>query len=185
MNYGKERNLKWPWHNSLFIVHPSTKGFSLVETLFYVIILSFSLFVVSETVLVMVRSVKNLHADERAAQDGAAVLSRIAREIHNADSITDAESSFAVHPGRLLLHTTDAVGAARTVEFYVSSGALMLRENGVLAGALTGAETSVKNLVFRKIVTPRSIGVKTELTIQGAASTTRAFYTTSVLRNSY
>lgn len=175
--------------NSVFILHTSSpRGFSLVEMLFYMAILSIALLAVTQTLIVMVRSYGNLRAAHRIEQDAGLALERMLREARDASDITDAESVFGSHPGELFLTTTTAAGAARTVEFYLLNGQLMLKEDGAVTGALTGTKTTVTNLIFRKITTARSKGVKIELTMTsgaGSALKTEIFYGTAVLRDSY
>lgn len=163
-------------------------GFSLVEMLFYVALLSLALLVVTQTLLVMIRSYGNLRATQHIEQDGGFSLDRIVREIRDASEVTDAESVLGTNPGELFLVTTNAVGASRTVEFYIENGQIMLREDGTPVGSLTGTKTTVTNLVFRKITTTRSKGVKIEMTIEsgsGTANKSKNFYGTAVLRDSY
>jgi len=160
-------------------------GFSLIETLFYVALLSFALLIVSQTVLMMLRSAERLRASAHLAQDAGASLARLTREIRGATSITDATSVWSANPGALALQTTDVGGAAKTVAFKVLNGALYLFENNLSSGALTGSSTVLTNFVFRKIPTTESTGVKIEMTLRstvGAASSTESFYSTVVLR---
>ncbi|MEK7208221.1 MAG: prepilin-type N-terminal cleavage/methylation domain-containing protein [Patescibacteria group bacterium] len=169
-------------------VKSSVSGFSLVEMLFYIAILSFSLLAVTETLITVTRSYGVLRAALHIEQEAAFALERMAREIRDANDINDAESVFNAHPGELFLVTTNAAGAARTVRFYLDNGKLSLKENGVATGAQTSAKTSVSNLVFRKITTARAKGGKVELTMQaGAGQTARSerFYATAMLRDSY
>lgn len=188
MNYAKERKLNMPRHNSVFSIHNSTRGLSLVETLLYVALLALSLLVVMQTLLALTRSFAVFRAAARIEQSAALSLERVVREVRDAQSISDAESVFGAHPGRLLLNTTTTTGAARTVLFSVSGGALMLTEDGAITGSLTGSTTNVSNLVFRKVTTGRSTGVKIEMTLSagsGFAARSENFYVTAVLRDSY
>jgi len=176
---------------SLFLNAKSYKlkaGFSLVEMLFYVAILTLSLIAVTQTLLVVTRSYGVLRNAQHIEKESAFSLERMLREIRDASDIDDAGSTVGSHPGVLSLRTTDAFGAARTVEFSLVSGKLSLKENGAMTGALTGTSTSISNLVFRKITTPRSKGVKIEMTMQaGSGHTARSedFHGTAVLRDSY
>lgn len=163
-------------------------GFSLVETLFYVALLALSLLVVMQTLVVLTRSYTTFRDAERIERDAALSLERMVREVRGANNIADAGSVFGVHPGRLRLNTTTAAGGTRTVEFSVSGGALLLTEDGAALGALTSSTTNVSSIVFRKITTARSQGVKIEMTLTAgsdAAARSENFYATAVLRNSY
>ncbi|TSC57915.1 MAG: Uncharacterized protein Greene041679_225 [Parcubacteria group bacterium Greene0416_79] len=162
-------------------------GFSLLETLIYLALLSFALLAVTETLVAITRSYAALRAGARIEADGTLGMERLLREIRNAQSV-DAASLLGVHPGMLRLKTTTASGAPQTLEFYAESGRLYLKENGVVAGPLGSVETTLTNIVFRKIETQRSQGVKVEMTLgSGAGSAARSenFYATAVLRDSY
>lgn len=164
------------------------RGFSLVEMLFYVALLSLALVAVMQTIVVVTRSYTVLRAAQHIEQESAAALERMLREARDAHNTADAGSTFGAHPGRLFLNTTSGSGSARTVEFYLDSGKLALKEDGAMTGFLTSSTTNIQNLVFRKITTTRSQGVKIELTMQsgvGHAARSENFYGTAVLRDSY
>lgn len=186
MNYTKKKNLiVGLFHDSCSMFH---RGFSLVEMLFYVVILSFSLLAVLQTLIVLTRSYGILKNVQSIEQESAFSLERLVREVRNANAIDDVGSTFGTTPGKLLLNSTDVSGTARTVEFSVVGGKLSLKENGVVTGVLTSSSTAVTNLVFRKITTTHSKGVKMEMTFtsgSGLSARTENFYTTAVLRDSY
>lgn len=188
MNYAKEQRLKRLRHNSGFIIHNSESGFSLVEMLFYVVILSLSLIAVMQTLMVLTRSYGVLRSVQRIEREASTAMERMIREIRDANDIDDAGSVLGTNPGELLLRSTDSSGTARTVEFYLDGGKVSLRENGVVSGLLTTAKATVSNLVFRKITTTNSKGVKIEMTIttgSGPSAQSENFYATAVLRDSY
>ena len=188
MNYGKERNLRGLRHNSVFRIHNSISGLSLVEMLFYVAILSFALLAAMQTLIVVTRSYGTLKNAERVEQEAAISLDRLVREIRDANGIDDAGSVFSTHPGKLFLHSTTASGTPKTVEFSLEDGHLKLKENGATVGFLTSSQTNISNLIFRKITTARSQGVKVEMTMRSGTTTAlrvENFYATAVLRDSY
>ena len=164
------------------------RGFSLLETILFIVFFTLSLFAITQVVLILTRSYSALRSSARIVADATLSMERMAREIRDAASITDAGSTFNTNPGTLLLSTTDASGNARSIEFSVINSQLSLKENGVLTGALSGKDTAVTNLIFRKATTTRSQGVKIELALRsgvGLASTTKKFYMTALLRDSY
>ncbi|MDO8594048.1 MAG: prepilin-type N-terminal cleavage/methylation domain-containing protein [bacterium] len=189
MNYGKEKRLKELRHTSVFILpNSSQRGFSLVEMLFYIAILSLALLVVTQTLVVLMRSYGVLRGAQHIEEDVGGALDRMVREIRDANGVDDAGSVLGTHPGKLLLNTTTLAGAPRTVEFSLSAGQLLLKENGVVTGFLTSSSTSLSSLIFRKITSVRSKGVKIEMTMQSGTSTaarSENFYSTAVLRDSY
>lgn len=168
-------------------VKGSTGGFLLVEMLFYVAILSLCFLAVTETLIVATRAFGSFRTAERIVADAEVSLERMVREARDANGINGA-SVLSSHPGKLVLDTTNGSGAPRTVEFYLASGKLMLKEDGIVTGALTGGKTIVANLIFRRITTARSQGVKIEMTLAsgtGSVARTENFYATAVLRDSY
>lgn len=163
-------------------------GVSLMEMLFYIAILSFALLAMMQTLIVVTRSYGTLQNAERVEQEAAISLDRLIREIRDANGIDDAGSVFSAHPGKLLLHSATASGTSKTVEFSLEGGRLKLKENGATIGFLTSSQTNISNLIFRKITTARSQGVKIELTMRSGTTTAMRvedFYATAVLRDSY
>lgn len=180
----QKRTTAYMFHDSSFMF----RGFSLVEMLLYIALLSLSLLVVLQTLIMMVRAYGNLRATQHIEKDAGFGMERIVREVRDASDITDGESVFDTYPGELFLVTSTVGGTSRTVEFYLENGRLMLKEDGVVSGALTGTKSTVTNLVFRKIATIRSKGVKIEMTVESGSGRTEKsqdFFSTAVLRDSY
>ena len=151
-------------------------------------IFGIALVVIVGTSLGLSRSYGGFANLSRIERDGIAALARLTREARGASSVDTAASVLGVNPSTLALNTTDDLGAARAAQFFVASGALRMKENGVDVGALTSSRVSVSAFVARRIATGRSEAVKIELVLQGgkgAASTTKKFYATTILRNSY
>ena len=164
------------------------RGISLVETLLYTAILSIVLLVVAETLIAVTRSSGNLRAAQRIERDAGFALERMVREIRDAEAVDAAGSTLGAHPGVLALNATTVSGSPRAVLFYLENGVVYLKEDGVVVGPLSSAQTSAANLVFRRIPTGRSEGVKIELTLSsgdGSAARSENFYATAVLRDSY
>lgn len=172
-------------HRPSSIIH---RGFSLVEMLLYIVILSFALLAVMQTLIIVTRSYGALRSAQRVEQEAALGVERMMRTVRDGSGIDDAGSIFNAHPGILLLNSTDASGLPRTAEFSLENGHLKFKENGIAVGLLTSARTNISNLVFRKISTARSKGVKIEMTLESGTSTavrSENFYATAVLRDSY
>ena len=96
-----------------------------------------------------------------------------------------ASSIFDTNPGKLVLTSTDAGGNPRTVEFYVSSSTVFLKENGVVSGAVSQSDAKVTNLVFRLFSSASAKGVRIEMTVESGTSThyrVGNFYSSATLR---
>lgn len=170
-----------------YSIKNSRGGFSLIEMLFYVALLSLALVGLFETLIAITRSYGSLKNTMTIEREASTLLERILRESRNANEI-DTSSILSVNPGKLILSTTSATGTPRTVEFSMNDGKLVYKENGNLIGNLTSGRTLVTNLIFKGIATGRSSGVKVDMTIEsgsGQTKKTENFYATAVLRDSY
>lgn len=166
----------------------TTEGFTLVEMLIYVALMVALLFAVMQLSLGVSRSYKNIKAIKNVESSAVTAFERMTREIRGAKSIDISHSALGVNPGDLILNTTDQGGAPTTVEFYVNNGVLSLKSGGVYQGPLTTGSTTVSNLIFRRIVTSNSEGVKIEAefrSVLGAVSSVEKFYSTIAERGSY
>lgn len=164
------------------------RGFSLIEILVYSAIFAVALIMIVGTALGLSRTYGGFSNLSRIERDGTVILERLTREARAAEGVDVGASTLGVNPSILVLNTKDENGAARTAEFFVTGVALHLKENGVDVGALTGNKVSVSSFVARRIATWRSEGVKIELELrsgESTASTTKKFYATTLLRNSY
>jgi prepilin-type N-terminal cleavage/methylation domain-containing protein len=163
------------------------KGFSLIEMVIYIAILSVVFTVVVNIILSLTRSYSLLRTT-RDINTGILVgFETMTREVKAADSVDGAGSTLGAHPGVLKLNTT-ANGSSSSVEFYLSSTTLMMKRDGVVQGPLTGSGVSVTNLLFRQITASSSQAIKMDMTLQvEAGSTTKTInvYNTVVLRGSY
>lgn len=165
--------------------HKSGGGFSLIEMLFYITVLVFMLLIVIEVTLSIARSDRVIKALRNVENSAILALERIGRETRGMESVNVAASTLGVHPGRLVLSGEDAGGNPRTVEFYLSGGRIILRENGVDTGALTGNNAVVTSLVFTRFATSTAEGIRTALTLESGTTTsyrTETFYASTLLR---
>lgn len=161
------------------------EGFSLIEMLVYISILVFMLAVIMDITISMVRSERVIRASRNVENSASITLERFVREVRQADSINTTSSVFGSNPGVLVLQGTDTLGNPRTVEFYVSSETLLLKENGLDLGALTQADARVTNLVFSHFLGSNSEGVRIEVTIEsgeGPHYRSENFYASAILR---
>lgn len=161
----------------------SQNGYSLIEMLIYVSILS--LFLVSVVDMTMsiarsYRSIRSLRAIESAATGS---FERITRDVRAAQSVSIASSSFSVHPGVLVL-----IQGSTTTEFSLQNKILKVRENGGTALPLTSAEVGVSRLVFYATSSAFSTIVRIEMDIESGTSTAyrqKSFFDSVVTRGSF
>jgi type II secretory pathway pseudopilin PulG len=166
----------------------NTKGFSLPEMIIYVALLALMFLAIMNAVLGMGKGVAVLGAARMLNNSALSSMERMVREIRQASSVDQGQSTFNANPGKLVLNTTDSGGNSTTVEFSVSSTTLIVKQGGITLGPLTIGSTTVDSLIFRSIATSTSQAVRVEMTLtsQGISqSKTGTFYSTAVLRGSY
>lgn len=160
-----------------------TQGFSLIEMLVYMAVLilaisaSVNIFLSLNTVLVR-------NATERALTHSASVtLERIIRDLRSADIVDLTPSIFDVSPGVLTL-----IQGATTTVYTLDAGVVIATVNGTPFGLLTGEGVVADSLIFTRYTTGDTELIRVALTLSThakAASSTRTFYTSGVLRGSY
>ncbi|OGZ35133.1 MAG: hypothetical protein A3A94_00625 [Candidatus Portnoybacteria bacterium RIFCSPLOWO2_01_FULL_43_11] len=167
-----------------------SKGFTLLETIIYAVIFALISILVINMILMMTKSFSAFRVTRNINNSSEVAMERLVREIRWADDINAAESVFDSHPGKLVLNTIDPVtDLATTIEFFVSNGALMVREGISDAQPLISSKTEVTNFVFRQIIgSSVSKAVKVELELQsgqGDFQKKEKFYNSAILRRSY
>jgi hypothetical protein len=155
---------------------------------FYVALLALFTVALVNLLFMLLRSNASFQAARSVNRAAIVSVERMTREIRGATRLIESGSAsvFGTNPGRLVLETSEGT-TATTSEFYVESGALKLKQNGVVLGALTPSGATVTSLIFRKLEHATSTAVKMELTVSagsGAASRSDSFYSTIVLRGS-
>lgn len=166
----------------------SSRGYTLVEMLVYVAILSFLMVVLIGSIVVIINSFTRVRVVRAVAEVGGGALERIVREIRQASAITTAGSAFDSSPGVLQLATTDSNGDDTAIVFALSGNDLTIQEGVNATSTLLGGPVYVSSLIFRQLSTTTASGVKIELSLAderlpGMSPIT--FYTTAVLRGSY
>jgi type II secretory pathway pseudopilin PulG len=158
------------------------RGFTLAEIVVYASIVALLFFVVSNTLIVLMR----VHNDSRAIralqESGLTTIERLGREIRDANSVSGS-SVLNTNPGTLII-SQDVNGTASSVQFSVSNGALRMSRGGVDQGPISGSNVTVSNFIVRKSDNGPSDLVKVELTLQSRGKT-ESFYTSALLRGSY
>lgn len=167
---------------------PTRKGFTLIETIVYLSLLIILSYVTVSAIASVAQSYRKLKLAKCIETAASVSMERMTREIRGATSVDTTNSILATSTGKLVLNTTDANGYATTTTFTLTNGAVRVKDGTLDIGPLTGASSTVTNLVFRLITTPKTTGVKIEMTLkcsQGAISKQDNFYSTIMMRTPY
>lgn len=159
----------------------SKKGFSMIETVIYIAIFGMVLIFIVSSIIYVGKAYSVLKAERTLASSASAALDRVTRETRDADLIDLGGSTFGTSPGALTLQPDSTY-------FFVEGGVLKVQEGASVPGALTSAEVQVSELIFERIVTAQSEGLRIslelEMPVEGVMRSKR-FYSTAVLRGSY
>jgi Tfp pilus assembly protein PilW len=164
---------------------PRASGFSLIEMITYVAVLTIILLLVINMVMSLKGSYRQLivlRALDRSAYNS---LERMTRDIRNAVSVNNAQSAFGSSPGVLVVNQNIA-GTSTPIRFYVQNGTLRLDVNGTFIGPLTVKNTAITSLMFSQM-TGTSTAIKIDMTItasSGPIILTKPYRTTVILKGS-
>ena len=143
-------------------------GFSLIETVVYVALVAvFSVGVIQ--VLLSETNAWGRARTERNLNDTAMlVMERLSHEIRLAKSVTTGESSLGTHPGVLALQTFSGTSSndPSSIVIFLDGTDLKIRRDSGPATTLSGNDVTITNLVFYRIASAKSEGVRIELTAQ-------------------
>lgn len=161
----------------------SKKGFTLIEMLIYVAVLSIIILAVSSFFLWAVRS--NIKAKAmRETQDNARrAMEVMTSEIKEAKSIYTPTSIFDSYPGQLSLRTTKYLpeGEETTyIDFYLCGTQLCFKKESQNPIALTSDKVEVTNLIFVQIVSGEIPSIQINLKVNFKNPTDRPEYRASV-----
>lgn len=160
----------------------SQKGFSLIEVIVYIGVLSFISIIVINSFIVSFSISRIAFEKRNLLESGNSVLDRISREIRNADSIVDANSVFDSSDGVLELSSENG---ARMVKFQIDSGKISFYEDDDFYDFISGDKVTAESIIFRKITTSASTAVKIEMILKDDSDRVVNFYNTVILRGSY
>lgn len=160
----------------------TTRGFTLVEMIIYIAILTLVFMVITTTLLSFTSSYRVLSVRRAIEHSAIESLERMTRDIRAAASIDTGNSSLGVSPGVL---TIIGPGNATTTKFHVQDGILAIDVNGVYKGPITTSDVTITNLTFNQLTTTYSKAVKIDMTLQAARGSvieTKTYHTTVILK---
>ena len=159
-------------------------GYSLVEMIIYVSILSIISLLAINTILSFGPSYHALLAYRSAENSGIVSIERMSRDIRSANSVNTGNSTLGTSPGVLTLVSTSN-GISTTTKFYLQNNILKVDVNGAYSGPLSLSNTSVTNLVFNLLTSTEGNAVKVDMTVQSTSSPatkTKTFHSTIILK---
>lgn len=161
----------------------NTRGFTLIEMLVYIAVLVLAVSAMVTLFLSLNTTLSRNQVERALAHTAQVALETMVRDIRAAET---ADTTVA---NQLTLQTK---GGATTTVFSLSGTGVTLNINSTNLGSLTSDEVTVEDLTFTKY---EHIGTELETTLvrvaltlsvsTKAASSTRTYYSSAVLRGSY
>lgn len=164
------------------------RGITLIETILYMIILTFVMGIIVQMLVTIGTIYKDIKITRELESSGTIAMERMLKEIRNASSVTTNESVLETSPGRLTISGIDENSQPYKVSFDILDNIIRISKNNETPVALTSSSGAVSYLVFHKVTNDNSEGVRVELEMSGTSGTnqkTERFYGFGVLRGSY
>ncbi len=166
----------------------SRRGYTLIEMLISVGLISLLLLVIIETSLSVSKSQARARDFLEINSTAVGAFSRFSRDIRRANSVDTINSTLNASSGKLVLNMKKVDGTNDVTTFYLAEERVKEIYNAAVVGDLTPSAMSVSNLTFRLFTVASTTAVRIEMTIAPEASSTVPavnFYGTYVLRGSY
>ena len=156
--------MKRETHNNL---NNKSKGFTLVEVLIYIVLIS-GVLISFVTFLISISNSRNkVYAKQEVQANARMALNLISQTIRLANGINVASSTFAIDPGTLSL-SMDEIGENPTIiNLNEDDGFLQIKKGDGVAIAITSDEVKITNLVFTNLTSEdTNENVKIEITAE-------------------
>ena len=170
--------------NNKIIKQNNNLGFTLVEMMIYVALMTIITLVVVQSLIVVLKSNRTSFAEINLRNAGYSAMEGMLREIYASDSITTASGILQMNRGTNIVKFATSTGSASTTLYYYKGTSEPLPP----VGPLTSKNIIVKSLIFTKISTGKSYAVKIQMgletTVNGITKS-ETFQSTAILRGSY
>lgn len=159
-------------------------GFSLVEVLVYLAILTLVLNVMIGSLVLMAQMQERVVAGKVLDRSANLAIDRITREIKKSEGLDMSGSVFQDPDGVLLLEQADE----GDVEFYLSGDNSLYMEKDGVTRRLTHSDVSLESFYIEEVAAGETQAVRVRLFFRAPysdGSIDQRFYTTAILKDSY
>ncbi|MGM0482425.1 MAG: type II secretion system protein [Patescibacteria group bacterium] len=163
------------------------KGFSLVEVLVYMGILTMVIAILVGSLTVMAKAQEKIAAGRAVERSASVALDRVLREVRLSDSVDKNGSLFDDPESALVLNREEESGDV-TVTFYVSANGHLHVEKGGVDERLTHKKTDIQEFRVIEVDAGEGSAFRVELSIEcpyNDGKIEQTFYSTAILRGSY
>lgn len=163
--------------------HNKNKAFTLIEMMIYISLMTIISLIMVEALMIVLKSNKSSFTEINIRNSGYGAMEGMLREIYSSESIdeiSDGVLQMKQNSGANIVRF--ATSSASALNFYEGSG------TPILLGPLTSKDVLVKNLIFTKIDTGKSLAVRIQMELEAEVNgitKNEWFYSTGILRGSY
>lgn len=163
--------------------HNKNKAFTLIEMMIYISLMTIISLIMVEALMIVLKSNKSSFTEINIRNSGYGAMEGMLREIYSSESIdeiSDGVLQMKQNSGANIVRF--ATSSASALNFYEGSG------TPILLGPLTSRDVLVKNLIFTKIDTGKSLAVRIQMELEAEVNgitKNEWFYSTGILRGSY
>jgi Tfp pilus assembly protein PilE len=169
--------------SSVFMIPNLAHGFTLVEMIIYLALMTIITLVVVQSLIVVLKSNRSSFAEANLRNSGYSAMEGILREIYASESIDQISGGILqMKQGGGTNIVKFATSSSLALNFYEGAG------TPTLAGPLTSKNILVKSLTFTQINTGKSLAVRIQMKLETTVNNitkSEWFYSTGILRGSY
>lgn len=156
------------------VLSPSTRGFTLIETMLYIVIVAMVLSTLSFFLLQILGTREKTRSISEVVASAELIQARLSEAIRHASAIRTLESTFGTDPGILSLTMVDGARSPTVFSLTANDGQFQISEAGAPAVTVTPQAVRISNLVFTNLTTPTDTGI---IQVQFTAEVTSQYNT--------
>lgn len=161
----------------------NNNGFTLIEMVVYIALMTVILLAIIQSLITVLKSGQISFAEINIRNSGYSAMERMIREISSSENIIQiSNGSLELSKDNGGSFVKFEISPDNILNFYEGSG------TPIFIGPLTLKSINVKNLIFNKIDTGKSLAVRIQMeleTIVKGQTKNEWFYSTAILRGSY
>ena len=159
------------------------KAFTLIEMIIYISLMTIISLIMVEALMIVLRSNKTSFTEINIRNSGYGAMEGMLREIYSSESIDEISNGVLQMKQNSDTNIVRfATSSASALNFYEGAG------TPILVGPLTSKGILVKNLIFTKIDTGKSLAIRIQMELEAEVNgitKNEWFYSTGILRGSY
>lgn len=127
------------------------KGFTIIETITYMSLLVLVGLIVTQSLINLFASYSQIRVSQDMESTAIQVIDKMSRDVRNATSIVENQSSFGIPQSYVSLLVQNELGSTDTIKYYVNNNKISVDRNGIYIGDLSASAITINNFDIRYI----------------------------------